>query len=238
MSEVWLPLFGPNDKGHNPKGVSVSGWQLPEFKGVLPEAGDWIGLRLDDWIVVDCDDEAALEAWLKHVDKPLRHTFVRKTPHGWHLFYRRTYQSLSVRAQVLRSVSPKIDLKLGVGHQVVFFAPGYETIEGTGGATAMPFDPAWVPAESGEAWAGDEWSEMPEGIGDNSMIAFGGSFRRWGMDEATIRKCLQAINEITMTENPMPPKSIRRLARQAAKYHPEEARTVMCPSCAAEVEYR
>lgn len=238
MSNVYLPLFGPDDpKGRSPKGVAASGWQLPDYKGIVgEELPEWVGVRLDHYVVVDCDDDAAMEAWLKHVDMPLRHTLVRKTPHGYHFFYRRTVEALSVRAQVLTSVAPKIDLKAGIGHQVVYSAPGYKTIAGEG-KDSMAFNPAWVPERS-EVRVTEEWSEMPEGIGDNSMLAFAGTFRRWGMDERTIKRCLLAVMDVTMTRDPMELKSIRRLARQAAKYSPEEAKTVLCPSCGNEVEYR
>lgn len=235
MSAVWLPLFGPNENERNPKGVAAKAWQMPEYKGIeMPEGGrEWTGLRLDDWIVVDCDDEHALEQWLKHIDQPLEHTWVRKTPHGWHLFYKRTYANSSVQAGV---PFPKTDLKLGCGHQVVFQAPGYSSYFGDA-QMAMPFDASWIP-ERRQMEVAEEWSEMPEGIGDNSMISFAGTFRRWGMDEDTMAKCLAAIADITMTKDPMPLRSIRRLARQAAKYEPEESRSVICPKCATEVEYR
>lgn len=238
MSNVYLPLFGPDDpKGRSPKGVAASGWQLPGYKGVEPTVdGRWYGLRLDDYIVVDCDDEAAKDAWLSHVDMSIDHTMVRKTPHGWHFYYRRTIDVLHVRPQVLRSVSPKIDLKAGIGHQVVCLAPGYRTISPPG-QDAGRFLASWVPAQQ-EVQIHEEWSEMPEGIGDNSMISFAGTFRRWGMDQKTILKCLSAINASTMTNDPMPHSSLRRIARQAAKYSPEEAKSVLCPSCGNEVEYR
>jgi len=230
MSLVYVPLFGPNDHGHPPKGVNASGWQLPGYLGVAPD--DWTGLRLDNYIVVDCDCEEAYEEWLKRIDKAPDHTWTRKTPHGYHLFYRRPLDVYHVQAQKLNA---KTDLKLGMGHQVVFNAPGYYDLHDV---VAIPFDASWVPERQAQEWLGEEWSEMPEGIGDNSMMSFAGTFRRWGMDERTILACLSAINEIVMTKDPMPRKALRRLARQAAKFTPADAKVTICPKCETEIETR
>lgn len=228
---IFVPLIGPDDaKGRSPKGVAVAGWQRPDYKGV--DEGEWTGVRLDDYVVVDCDDEAAKDAWLAHIDLPFDHTWVRKTPHGYHFFYRRCMANLHVRPQKLTSVSPKIDLKAGIGHQVVFHAPGYETINL---AANMDFVASWVPAQQ-EMRVEDIWDEMPDGLADNAMISWAGAFRRWGMSQTRINQVLAEINRITMTREPMPEKSLRRIARQAAKYSPEERRNVMCPNCGHEVE--
>jgi hypothetical protein len=231
VNEVYIPLK-PESKEPDVK----SGWQSIDYKGVPISEDARLGLRLDRYIVVDCDDEAAKEAWLKHIDKPMDHTWVRKTPHGYHFFYRRTFDVLDVTPQKLLAIAPKLELKAGIGHYVVYVADGYKTLPSTRESTAH-FQHSWVP-ERQETWVGEEWSEMPDGIGDNAMLSFAGTFRRWGMDEGRIRHCLNEINRIVMTRNPMPAKSIRRLARQAAKYNPEESRSVLCPSCGNEVETR
>lgn len=225
MSCVWIPL-----KGDTKHPDVLNGWQLPDYTGVAPEGR--VGLRLDDYIVIDCDDEEARDRWLRHIQQPLLHTWVRKTPNGWHFFYKRNYTNLSVR---FGPWPPKIDIKGGLGHYVVFQSDGYYNLNLSD--LAIVFDPAWAPKEE-VVRVVDEWHECPDGIGDNMMISLAGTMRRWGMDEDTILSILVDINTATMTINPMPLRSLRRIARQAAKYVPEEAKQAVCPHCGGEVELR
>lgn len=232
MNNVWLPLAGP---GHdNPKGCLVVGWNTPSYKGVDPTYKGWLGLRLDNAIVVDCDSVEAKDAWIDHID-PTAVTEVRKTPHGYHFFYQRPVEHYTIAPRKLTAIHPKLELKTGMGHQVVYRAPGYRTL--TTCARAK-IDPAWLPEKTAANYEGAEWSEMPDGIGDDCMISLAGSMRRWGMDEMTILKLLHEVNEITMTRDPMPSHALRRLARQAAKYSPAEVKTWVCPNCEHEVETR
>lgn len=233
---TWLPLNGPNEKGLAPKGCSVRGWNEPAYKGVDVVGGDrWVGLRLDDYVVIDCDCVEAKDAWLAHIEMPLEHTFVRMTPHGFHFFYKRP--ALRVESRKLPTIHPLMEVKTGVGHQVVYFAPGYDTINAK---ESITFDPAWLPPVVQGDKGIEEWDEMPDGIGDNAMISFAGKFREWGMSEETMRRCLESINQRTMTRDPMPQKSIRRIARQAAKYETgdHELEKVQCVECGAEMEVR
>lgn len=236
---VYLKLTGPNEKGLAPKGCTTRDWNLPSYTGVATlgglAGGSWYGLRLDDHVVIDCDCEEAMSAWLDHLGLPIDHTRVRKTPHGYHFFYRRPAARIDSRK--LPTIHPLMEVKTGVGHQVVAFAPGYETIVD---ADPTLFDPSWLPEVERVNKGIDEWSEMPDGIGDNAMISFAGKFREWGMDQATILWCLDQINHKTMTRDPMPAKSIRRIARQAAKYETaeHEPETIQCASCGAEMEIR
>jgi hypothetical protein len=236
---VWLPLNGPNERGLAPKGCSVSGWSDPAYKGVDVLHDGWLGMRLDQLVVIDCDNEEAKDAWLAHIDKPFAHTAVRKTPHGYHFLYARTVDAYGITGQKLPSIHMKMELKTGVGHQIVWHAPGYEFAAGEG-CVPMDFDLSWVPVVIEHDKGIAEWDEMPDGIGNSAMISFGGKFREWGMDEKTIRRCLWAINEITMTEAPMTTKEVRTLARQAAKYGTgdHEPQTVECLSCGFEMEVR
>lgn len=235
---VYLKLAGPNEKGLAPKGCNTQGWNDPSYKGIgtaWPEEG-WIGMRLDEWVVIDCDDEQAKDDWLAYIDLPIQHTLVRKTPHGYHFIYKRGVDSFALTARKLTTISPKLEMKTGVGHQIVYSAPGYsdlfEPVE------PIMFDPSWLPAVEARDKNIDDWSEMPDGIGDNAMISFAGKFREWGMDEGTIRKVLREINRITMTREPMPEKSIRRIARQAGKWDPNEPQMIECIACGVEMEIR
>jgi len=211
----------------SPKACIVPGWSDPLYQGVIPlEHDGWIGLRLDNLIVVDCDDEAAVEAWNRHAGKP---TWERQTPHGRHYIYRRGVDAYTVTAQKLTSIAPKLELKTGVGHQIVLMAPGYSDLRSE--RYIQPFDPAWLPSVVERDRPIEEWAELPDGIGDTFMISVAGKLREWGADKGTITRCLSAVNEIVMTTDPMGPAAILRLARSAAKYDPAEQQTVDCPKC-------
>lgn len=228
---IWLPLTD--------KKCFVEGWNTIGYKGVDPDTheGD-LGLRLDKYVVIDCDSEEAMEAWRAHIGYGVGDewdTWTRRTPKGYHFIYRRGVDSYGIHLGKVPSIHPDIDVKAGMGHQVAFRGEGRRDLLLR---DPTPFNPAWIPEASKAEWLGDEWSEMPDGMGDNSMIAFAGTFRRWGMDESTILRCLAAVNEITMTENPMTLKRLRRLARQAGKFNPEAPKTVLCPKCETEIETR
>lgn len=215
-----------------------NGWQLPNFQGLTPaqiEETDDVGMRLDQHVVVDCDNEEAKAAWLTHIGLPLEHTLVRKSPKGWHFIYWRSpLYSAGVSSHVPWSaVHPRIDLKAGMGHQVAYKGEGRYTLHDMAPADFLR---DWIPPDSKMEWDGPEWSEMPFGMGDNAMFRFGCLLRRWGADEHTIAQCLAAIADITMTEQPMPLDTIRRLARQAAKHKPEPAHAVTCPHCEQEFQ--
>lgn len=236
---VWLELQGPN--GATPKAPKASGWQQPSYPGVdeavALDAGLWLGLRLDDYIVVDCDNLDAAEAWLDHIGISPgtaynKVTWVRQTPRGWHFYYRRVASNADVRTHNPGYIHDKINLKAGKGQQCVFHAPNY--IDLSAKTDIINFDRAWVKYDSAKVQVPD-WSEMPEGMGDNAMISFAGSFRRQGMDEATILACLQEINRITMTDEPMTTSRLKRLARSAGRYDPDTPRTVLCPKCGTDV---
>lgn len=238
--DVWLKLTGPNEKGLAPKGCMTKDWNLPSYQGVQIVVGDddaWYGLRLDEWVVIDCDSEEAAHAWCAHIGLSMNHTFVRQTPHGCHFFYRRP--AMRVDSRKLPTIHPLMEVKTGVGHQVVYHAPGYETLAWNPGS-AVIFNPDWLPPVVHGDKGIDEWSEMPDGIGDNAMISFAGKFREWGMDQQMILECLNKINQLTMRREPMPMKSLRRIARQAAKYETaeHELETIQCASCGAEMEIR
>lgn len=235
---VWLELRG---RGATPKAAKALNWTDLSYRGIDPlsmPGGTWVGMRLDQNIVVDCDNYDAMDAWLRHIDQPDDHTLVRKTPHGWHFIYQRTPDtySMSTGTGQLKGIHEKIDFKVGPGHQIVFYAPGYETVHNR---EAGRFNLAWIPEGANTSDRPvDDWSEMPDGIGDNAMISFAGKFREWGMDEETMAACLRGINEVTMTKDPMPDRTLRRIAHSAARYEPADPIQVMCPKCGSDVEVR
>lgn len=232
---VWLPLMGPNERGLNPKGCYARGWNLPGYQGLGEESDHkgWIGLRLDDFIVVDCDNDEACVAWLDHIHEPgglHQHTLVRKTPHGWHFIYRRGIEAMGVAAAVPWFI-PKVDLKVGIAHQIVYHAPGYMDLNP--GVQPAYFQMRWMPTVDARDTPAsiEEWDEIPDGMGDNLMISLAGKLREWGAAEATIRSALAAVNPVLMPTDPMPAGSIKRLARSAGKYTTGVAETIECPKC-------
>lgn len=235
--DVWLKLTGPNEKGLAPKGCTTKDWNLPSYTGVeLQDDGNWYGLRLDEWVVIDCDSQEAADAWLAHIGHMPTGgpTITRQTPHGFHFFYLRP--AMRVDSRKLPTIHPLMEVKTGVGHQVVYHAPGYQTL----GGKPRLFDPAWLPEVVHGDRGIEEWDEMPDGIADNAMISFAGKFREWGMCREKIFECLSRLNDATMHREPMPRKSLLRIARQAAKYETgnHELETIQCASCGAEMEIR
>lgn len=239
---IYLKLMGPNNRGLNPKGCYTKGWTDPFYEGCDLEVADmlwggqptWVGMRLDDYIVVDCDNYDAMVAWLKHTGLPDLHTWTRKTPNGWHFIYKRTVDTYGVKAKVPWFI-PNVDLKVGPGHLIVFRAPGYEDLNLT---DPIPFDLAWLPAVRENDRSVQEWSDLPDGQGDSFMISMAGKLRSWGADGGTILDCLEGINAMTMRRDPMPHKSLVRIAKSATKYEPDERTTIECLACGAEMEIR
>lgn len=217
---IWLPLQGP--LGAKPKAPAVQAWASPGYQGVDLGVNDWhakdftdewFGLRCDGIVVIDCDNEEARDAWLERSGGVC--TFTRKTPHGWHFFYRATVGSPTGPAT---SVFPKTDIRAGSGSQVVFYAPGYEDHLT---APMTDFDPSWLPTQAEVLRDAEEWSEMPEGRGNNTMAAIAGTLRRQGMDYPTMLRVLLYVNKLTMTRDPMPPEMVNQIALSVSRYDPD-----------------
>ena len=252
---VYLQLAGPNNVGRSPKSPTHTGWNEPAYRGVQSEdvaADAWLGLRLDDYVVVDCDcrcvkvgnrkpdvcktqavADAARMAWCTYIQQPVHHTWTRKTPHGYHLIYAAPpISEPTVQSRKLNGIFPSLELKAGIGHQIAYSAPGYFDIPGAT-VIAKRFDTSWLPPVEAVRPA-DEWSELPDGSGDDFMISIAGKLREWGAEAGTIADCLAGINAATMTRSPMPQRSINRIARSAARYAPGDAldrSSFECPTC-------
>ena len=142
MTWIWLALQGEN--GERPKAPASSRWQAFGYRGIVPARGQWVGLRCDDLVVVDCDNDEAIERWCKIDELAAETVMQRKTPHGRHFIYLRTPESPNAPAA---GVFPGIDIRAGRTSQIVYFAPGYETIQGQlDPQFLIPFDPSWLPA--------------------------------------------------------------------------------------------
>lgn len=130
MAPIWIPLQGP--AGERPKAPKVAGWQSPSYQGVDPSlasVGDWLGLRCDDLVVVDCDSQDAAEFWEKHVGaKGMAGVWCRKTPRGFHYIYEHTPGAPTGPSV---AIFPGIDIRAGRTSQIVFHADGYKNITST-----------------------------------------------------------------------------------------------------------
>jgi hypothetical protein len=223
MSDVWIPLQGP--QGVRPKAPAVGAWQSPGYTGVSDallkcriEEDNWYGLRCDGFVVIDCDSSEAADWWVHHVNGAV--TWERKTPRGWHFIYERHVTSPSGPAvDIFRGHPAGIDIRAGRTSQIVFHAPGYYDVSKR--ERIRPFDPAWllgVGTVSSRESTNEEWDEMPDGRGNNTMTALGGAMRKQGMSTPTIAKCLSAINRITMTRDPMPIEMVCEIAKSVGRY--------------------
>lgn len=216
---VFLPLNGPNDDGRKPKAPAVRGWESPGYKGINPKTyTGWVGMRCDGLIVIDCDNKEAVELWCdaKGNGSDLN-TWVRKTPRGWHFIYRWVEGAPEgPHAGVL----PDVDVRQGASSQIVYKAPGYETLHGSP-SCLTDFDPAWAATfvvRNKATSNADTWDEMPDGVGNNTMAALAGTMRKQGMSPYTMARCLQAINKITMTSDPMPKEMLLDICRSVSRY--------------------
>lgn len=219
---IWIPLQGPG--GQRPKAPSVPGWQSPAYTGlagvvrgidVERDAMEWIGLRCDGLVVIDCDNQEAADFWLRHTGENDKHTFVRRTPRGYHFIYAKTPGSPDGPAV---AVFPGIDIRAGASSQIVFYAPGYEDVHLV---HPVPFNTAWLPTQRNLIDDMEDWDEIPDGRGNNTMAAFAGAFRRQGMSYETMLRCLLVINKITMKRDPMDIEAVDLIARSVSRYQPE-----------------
>lgn len=231
MRDIFIPLQGP--LGVKPKAPAVGAWTSPGYFGrdvreweAKEHTDEWYGLRCDDLVVIDCDNSDAAQFWLRiahpglHIDTGQDFpTWVRKTPNGWHFIYSRRHpQDPDAPAT---GVWDHIDIRAGRTSQIVFYAPGYHDI--TTRLRLHTFDHTWLAGRLDKAGQVDrtndeEWDEMPDGRGNNTMFAIAGTMRKQGMSMLTIAKCLGAINTITMTRDPMPRNMIVQIAQSVSRY--------------------
>lgn len=215
---VWIPLIGGD--GPDRKRPAVRGWQSPEYKGATDKeltGGDWFGLRCDGLVVIDCDTEEAARAWITRCQKADASAgFIRKTPRGFHFIYLATKPEDPTGPAV--AVFDGTDVRAGSASYIVYRGDGYynHTTE-----TPVPFPTALLPTKRSAVSEGEEWSEMPEGRGNNTMTAIAGAMRRQGMNRQTILKVLLVINKLTMTQDPMPSEDVALIASSVCRYKPD-----------------
>ena len=223
---TFLRLGGPG--AEKPKAPVAYGWQSPGLQGLgkvaverLLDRGGWIGMRMDEYICIDCDDIAAAIWWIEHGDPDAEHTWVRKTPHGMHFIYCRTDDSPT--ASLIRPIpGVNLDVLAGIGRQIVLWADGYETLNDK--HYIRNFNSQWLPPEAFDRadHSDEEWDEMPEGRGNITLAAVGGVLRRHGASYEVILKTLAFINKRTMTLDPMPIEQVDLVARSVCRYSPAQ----------------
>lgn len=220
MKDVFLPLQGPGAPA--PKAPAVQGWQSPTYEGVLPpeeraayDDNHWLGLRTDQYVVVDCDTPEAAQSWLAaHPDA--RDTWVRKTPHGFHFIYSTAPGAPSAPAV---EVLPRTDVRAGIGSQIVLHAPGYADVAGHAPSSIAPFNPAWMsnwrrPSDVGES---EDWTTVPEGRRNSTLTAFGGALRKQGMAYEEILRMLATMNK-HYCDPPIEQDEVMLIARSVSRY--------------------
>lgn len=223
MADIFIPLQGPG--GIRPKAPAVGAWQSPGYRGVpyqeyTSPPYKWLGLRCDGLVVIDCDNQDAANAWAYLSGGGM--TWTRKTPHGWHYIYRNPGD---VHTGPKAGLWPGIDIREGRTSQIVYYAPGY--FDHIGRTHIADFRAEWLAtakgldSESDRSSEGEEWDEMPDGRGNNTMAAIAGAMRKQGMSGQTIAKCLGAINKITMTKDPMPRQMIAQIVMSICRYKPK-----------------
>lgn len=209
---VYLPLNGPesfDSKGRlkPAKAPSVQAWQSDGYKGVDRNYGGWVGLRTDGLVVIDCDNDAAVETW-RSIGAP---TFEVKTPRGRHFYY--TYTPGSPTAPAV-GVLDDIDVRAGRTSQVVVPpTPGYEEV----GGDIAPFDPKWIPQREVPEALDQGWDTIPEGRRNTTLVAIAGSLRKQGAGAEMIAATIATINARRCVP-PLPDDEIVTIVRSVMRY--------------------
>ena len=206
---VWLAI------SEKTKACHVKGWAEPGYKGLSPEQVDkakWLGLRCDGLVVIDCDSQEACDWWLARIGLPMEHTHTVKTKNGYHFYYSWTPGSPTTSST--GTVHDALDVKAGRGSLVVVPpSPGKETLYDI---DIIPFKHNWIPAT--ERVQLDDYNEIPDGKGNNTMTSIGGALRKQGMSEVLIERALLAINPVVMPTSPMPESTIVQIASSVSRY--------------------
>lgn len=209
---VYLPLNGPESfdakgKLKPAKAPAVLKWQAEGYVGVDRNYGGWVGLRTDDLVIVDCDNDAAVETW-RSIGAP---TFEVKTPRGRHFYYKHTPGSPTAPAV---GVLDDIDIRAGRTSQVVVPpTPGYEEV----GGEIAPFVPSWIPKREAPESFDQGWDTIPEGRRNVTLTAIGGSLRKQGAGAEMIAATLATINSRRCVP-PIPDDEVVTIVRSVMRY--------------------
>lgn len=211
---IYLPLNGPGHKKPKAPKASSTGWSRPDYAGVDPADGGWVGRRCDDLVVIDCDSDAARDRWAEIAST---NTYSVKTPRGWHFYYKFVPGSpTGPDADIFRD-GGGIDIRVGNGSYVVAPpTPGYVEHK----KRMAAFKPAWVPQRDASSVDVDEWDVIPEGRRNDTLAALAGSFRRQGMSVKRIFQLLIGLNN-GLCDPPLERDELELIARSAGRYEPQ-----------------
>lgn len=189
-----------------------------------------VGLRLDQFVVIDCDTPAMVQWWFDHGPG----TAFTSQGNPEHLSY---WYLLDPEDEARPSRRPGIDVKTGPGHQCVVppsvhpSGAKYRWVAGVpvdedhlrhmkpiAGTTVSALLDQLAP-ERGPQGAGEGWDVVMEGEGrDNFLASLGGFLHRWRMSEAAARAVLSTVNQM-VCEPAMSPMAIARIARSTSRYN-------------------
>lgn len=220
--QVFIPL------GSNKRPI-VKGWNKPDYDGVDPATHNGrVAIRADDHVIVDCDNDAALQRWAGHLKSAsiTTGTRVHKTPRGYHLIYEWTPGSpVGPGTAVL---GEGIDVRAGRGSYYLApsdVAPANEGYYVMRDEKPRPFNPEWLPRKTQDEVLAEieEVDFIPEGRRETSLVQLAGVLRRQGLSAAAIVKNLTAFVRLSVDpgDDPITADDILRIARSVSRYAPE-----------------
>lgn len=214
-------------------------WQAPsppvdEWAELAEPDGNW-GLRLDGYLVIDCDTVEA-RLWWETLCGNDHHTPVQvSTPHGHHYYYRLP-EGAEVKAGPLKNpdgTPMRVDVKTGPGHYVV--VPPSSTEDG-------PYE--WVgskrPADApvaalgllgalqdvrdaydssrASAAPGEGVDLVPSGTRHDTLVAMTGLMRRLGWSDSLVGRVLNGLNNSVMEDGPVPTDELLGIIQSTAQW--------------------
>ena len=207
------------------KAPAVSGWADASYHCTKEEAlaqSDWIGLRADGLVIVDCDTPAAAAEWREQQGSTSQTPLSVETPRGQHFYY---VTAPGAPTGPAVGVFDKVDIRAGKGSYVVCPpSPGYTEHDGA----IMRFDPSWVPSPTHEAAAPGQdtpdpaagWTTIPEGRRNITLAAIAGTLRKQGMATKEIGRWLLGINK-GLCVPPLPADEVGIIAKSVGRYEPD-----------------
>lgn len=189
-----------------------------------------VGLRLDQFVVIDCDTPEMVAWWFDHGPG----TAFTSQGNPEHLSY---WYLLDPEDEARPSRRPGIDVKTGPGHQCVIPPSIHPSGKKYRWAAGVPVDEDHlkymkpisgttvsalldqIAPERGPVGDGAGWDVVMEGEGRDNFLASLGGFlvRRWRMSESAVRDMLSAANQ-QVCEPHMSPADVTRIARSVSRY--------------------
>lgn len=212
----YIPL-----KTDGSKSPAISGWNKPDYRCTLDEAlaqSDWVGMRADDMVIVDCDTHEAAVAFIVPMAQL---PDGQRTPRGYHFFFD-AVEGSPTGPQV--GVRQKVDIRAGRGSYVVCVpSPGYAELKGV----RQPYNPAWldqtVPAP-GEGTSSPSpapgWDVIPDGERNMRLTSILGGIWRQGISQAKFGGLALALNK-ALCVPPLPSAEVSVLVRSITRYAQE-----------------